>query len=363
MSAPIRVAVVGTGGIAEAHLYAYQRAEDRAQLVAVVDIVEERARRAAATFGVPDISTFAEVLARPDVDAVSICTPPSVHVQLSVAALNAGKHVLCEKPVSATLSGLDEIAEAARASGKVFSGVFQLRFGKGAQQLRSLVDDGRMGRLHLGIADTLWHRDAAYFSVPWRATWADQCGGVQVSQAVHLIDALLWYLGKPVSVFAHSTSFRGLTECEETSSALVRFESGAIGQVTSTVTAFGPEKSRLEIYGTELSAVSSGPVYEATAEPFAIGAEDTNRALAIEHELEERVPKGFRMLHRGQVEDFVAAVQDSQTPLIGIPECREALQVTTAIYKSSMTGAAVTLPLAPDDPWYSALPPAGFGLI
>jgi predicted dehydrogenase len=363
MPEPTGIAVIGVGGIAEAHLYAYSKAEDRARLVAVVDVDEARARAAADRYGAAQAFTdYRDALALPEVEAVSICTPPALHVELSVAALEAGKHVLCEKPVAPTLTGLDEIARAQTESGCVFSGIFQLRFGKGAQQLRLAIDEGRLGRVHLGVAETLWFRDAAYFSVPWRATWAEQCGGVTVSQAIHLIDALAWYLGEPVSVYAQASAVRGLTECEETAVAVIRFAGGAIGQVTSTVCALGAEKSRLEIYGTQASAVSQGPVYDATSEPFVIGAATPEASQAIASDLEERVPRGYRMLHRGQIEDFLGAVRERRPPLAGIEECRTALQITAGIYKSALTGQPVDLPLTPDDLWYSALPAAGHAL-
>ncbi len=360
MSGRVRVGIIGTGSIADAHLYAYQKAEGRAKIAAVVDVQQDRAARAAERFGVPEIMTdYRTLLARDDIDAVSICTPPSLHVEMSVAALAAGKHVLCEKPVAPTLSDLDRIEQAQKESGSIFSGVFQLRFGKGAQQLRWLLDEGRMGKIHLGMAETLWYRDADYFAVPWRATWADQCGGVTVSQAIHLIDALIWCLGRPTRVYASASTVRALTECEETCVAVIDFENGAIGQITSTVAAAGPEKSRLEVFGTTGSASSTGTAYDSTSEPFAIGMPDPAVAEKLAAEMEEKVPRAYRMLHRGQVEDFLSAIVDARPPAIGVDECRAVLQVTAGIYKSAMTGQAVDLPISPDDPWYNTLVPGG----
>ena len=102
--------------------------------------------------------------------------------------------MLCEKPVAATLAGLDAIAQAQKEGGGVFSGVFQLMFGRGARPVRLLLDEGKLGRLHLGIADTLWFRDRDYYEeVPWRGSWERECGGVTVSRAIHLIELLLWH--------------------------------------------------------------------------------------------------------------------------------------------------------------------------
>jgi predicted dehydrogenase len=358
------VAVIGTGSIAEAHLYSFKQETERARLLAVVDVDEGRARAAAGRHDVTDVySDYRDVLARDDIDAVSICAPPFLHARMSVEALLAGKHVLCEKPVAPTLAELDRIEEAERRSGRVFSGVFQLRFGKGAQQMRILLDEGRFGRVHLGLAETLWYRDDAYYDqVDWRGTWESECGGVTVSQAIHLIDALVWFLGEPLSVYARAGSFRPNIGVDDTSVAVIQFDGGAIGQVTSTVSAAGPERSRLEIYGSELSAVSQGPVYDSTGEPFLLSTPAGGGAQAIQQEMEERVLRAFRLLHRGSVDDFLTAVREGSRPLAGVEACRKALQVTTAIYKSAMTGKSVDLPVAPGDPFYSALPPAGHGL-
>lgn len=364
MDKPVGVAVIGTGGIAEAHLYSYQREDERAKILAVVDIDGGRAERAAERYGVPDVyEDYGDALSRDDIDAVSICAPPSLHVGMSVAALRSGKSVLCEKPVAPTLAELDRIEEAEPGSGGIFSGVFQLRFGKGAQQVRRLLDEGKFGQLHLGIADTLWYRDDAYYDdVSWRGTWDQECGGVTVSQAIHLMDALTWFLGEPRRVFATGRSFRPNIDVDDTTVAVIEYANGAIGQVTSTVSAAGEERSRLEIYGSELSAVSQGPVYDSTAEPFVLSAPEPGAAETIQSEIEDRIPRGFKLLHRGPIDDFLGAIIENRPPLVGVEACRTALHVTTAIYKSAMTGVLVDLPISSDDPFYSALPPEGYGL-
>lgn len=363
MSSPLRVAVIGAGSIADAHLYAYSKAADRAQVVLVSDVAPERAQRAAERFGVPNIcGGYREVLGRDDVDAVSICTPPFLHAEIAAECLRAGKHVLCEKPVAATLAELDSIEAAEKENGKLFSGVFQWRFGRGARQMRMLIDEGRLGRLKLGVAETLWFRDHPYYDdVAWRGKWAQECGGVTVSQAIHAIDCLVWFLGQPVSVFAEAGTFRAKVETDDTAVAVLRFAGGAIGQITSTVNAMGPERTRIELYGTEMSAIGGSEAYDTTKDLFTLATpEGVSEALAAESE--ERVPKGPNMLHRPAVANFLDAIEQEKPPLAGIPACRTALQVTAAIYKSAMTGEIVKLPIAPADPWYSALPPSGFRL-
>jgi len=127
------------------------------------------------------------------------------------------------------------------------------------------------------------------------------------------------------------------------------------------VSSFGQERSRLELYGTELTAVSRGPVYDSTTE-FLLSGPDPSRAAALRQEVDERVPPGPAILHQGAIADFLGAIRDGRPPLAGVDACRAALQVTTAIYKSAMTGRPVDLPIAADDPFYHSLPPAGFAL-
>ncbi len=364
MDEAIGIAVIGAGGIADAHLYSYQRLGDRIRKVAVVDVDEARASRAAERFEFGEALTdYQELLQRDDVHAVSVCTPPFLHVEMSVAALQAGKHVLCEKPVSPTLAGLDEIEAAAKESGCVFSGVFQLRFGRGAQQLRAVADEGEFGRLHLGLAETMWFRDEDYYRVPWRGTWSTEAGGATASQAVHVIDMLLWIMGEPTRVYAEAGTFRVPIEVDDSAVATVRFQSGAIAEITSTTSALSEQRTLLEFHGTDLSAVSQGTVYECTIEPFLLSSvANPDHAAELQREMEERMPKGYKLLHRGPITEFVDAIAEGGRPSVGIDDCQRALQMTTAIYKSAMTQQPVTLPIEKDDPFYSALPPDGFAL-
>ena len=185
----------------------------------------------------------------------------------------------------------------------MFSGVFQWRFGRGARQMRLLIDEGRFGRLHLGIAETLWFRDHPYYDdVAWRGKWLQECGGVTVSQAIHAIDCLVWFLGEPVSVFAEAGTFRAKVETDDTTVAVIRFASGAIGQITSTVNAMGPERTRLELYGTEMSAIGGGEAYDTTNDLFTLADAGEARARRWPPSPRSACPKAPSMLHRPAVE-------------------------------------------------------------
>ena len=246
-----------------------------------------------------------------------------------------------------------------RRAGACSRACFSFGFGRGAQQLRLLLDEGKFGRLHLGMAETLWFRDDDYYSsVPWRGKWATEAGGATVSQAIHLIDLLLWYFGEPVSVFADAGVFRTPTEsrrCQRRRGAVQerrhrpdhvdgqRLRRGALAGRDSTA--------------RELAAVSQGSAYAATSEPFRLSAPDAGCAEEAQRYADERFPSGYRVLHRGAIRDFLDAIRDGRGPLAGIEACRTALQVTAAIYKSAMTGAPVALPITTDRSVLPRTPP------
>src|SRR5262245_26020930 len=172
------VAVVG-GGIGRPHLSgAYLPNADKFEVRAICDINEEKLGALAEEFGVARRTTrFADVLAMDDVDIIDICTPPMVHREQVLAALAAGKHVVCEKPLVGSLRHVDEvIAEEHRARGRLMP-IFQYRFGNGIQQVKRIIDSGIAGAPYVATAETFWTRGAAYYAVPWRGRWATELGG------------------------------------------------------------------------------------------------------------------------------------------------------------------------------------------
>jgi predicted dehydrogenase len=361
----IGVGVIGAGDISHSHLLAYRSRANRdlAQVVAIADVDEARAKAQAERYGIARTYTSPDdLLHDPEVDAVSICTPPFLHVDLSIAALRAGKHVLTEKPVSPTLAGLDAIAAAERAGGAIFCGVFQHRVGQGAQQVKALIDAGRFGRLRFGLSETLWQRPQSYYDVWWRGTWAQEAGGVSMGHGIHSIDMLAWLMGEPESLVADASTVKLAIDVEDTSAATVRFRSGAIGQIIVTVNA-QDNRSRMEIFGDELQAVSSEDAYAPTATPFRLSSTDPDVAERARAEATALFPEETKHLHVAMVHDFVRAIIDARRPLVSVDECRRSMELITGMYKSAMTGARVTFPIAPEDPFYSRIPPEGCALI
>jgi predicted dehydrogenase len=364
MSDPIGIGVAGAGGISHTHLLAYRGKANRdlARVVAICDVDEARANEQAKTYGIERVFTdYEAMLADPAVQAVSICTPPFLHVEQSVTALLAGKHVLCEKPVSPTLAGLDAIAAAEQDGEAIFAGVFQHRVGQGAQQVKALIDAGRFGKLLFGLSETLWQRPQEYYDVWWRGTWEQECGGVTMGHGIHSIDMLAWLFGEPESVIADAATVKLDIAVEDTALGSVRFRSGAIGQIIVTVNA-QDNRSRLEIFGEDLQAVSTESPYDPTSAPFRLASTDAARAARASDEAMELIPDPTKHLHVPLVHDFLRAISDHRAPLVSVDECRRSMELITGMYKSAMTGERVSFPIAPNDPFYTQIPPAGQAL-
>ena len=366
MANELGIAIIGAGDIANSHLLAFRSRANRdlARVVGIADVDEARANAQAATYEIE--RTYAgleQALADPDVQAVCICTPPFLHVEQSIAALRAGKHVLCEKPVSPNLAGLDAIAAAERESrGAIFSGVFQHRVGQGAQQVKALVDAGRFGRLRFGLSETLWQRPQSYYDVWWRGTWEKEAGGVSMAHGIHSIDTLMWLMGEPASLVADAATVKMDIQVEDTSAAIVRFRSGAMAQIAITINAQN-NRSRLEIFGDELQAVSSESPYGPTGGPFRLTSLDPAAAERARDSADAAFPDETKYLHVAMVHDFLQAIIEKRPPLVTVDECRRSMEIITGMYKSAMTGARVEFPIAPDDPFYGKIPPDGFGLV
>jgi predicted dehydrogenase len=239
--------------------------------------------------------------------------------------------------------------------------VFQHRVGQGAQQVKALIDDGRFGRLRFGLSETLWQRDAAYYAVPWRGKWETEAGGVTMGHGIHSIDTLCWLMGDPASLIADAATVKLDIQVEDTSAATVRWRNGAIGQIVVTVNA-QDNRSRLEIFGDDLQAVSSEDAYSPTAAPFRLTSLDEAKASAAADDATAAVPDETKHLHVPVLSDFIEAATTGRRPLVTVDECRRSMELITGMYKSAMTGTRVTFPIAKDDPWYSQIPPAGFAV-
>lgn len=341
---PLRFAVIGCGRIAPKHGQAIAELED-AELVAAADIIYERAEDYTARFGGQAYESYEEMLERPDIDAVCICTPSGLHAEMGIAAARAGKHVLVEKPMALSLRDADALIAACRENGVTLGVVHQNRFNPAIVRLRRALEAGRFGQLNMGTAVLRWHRDDAYYrQAPWRGTWAMD-GGCLMNQTIHVIDLLQWMMGPVESVYAFTATRMRSIEAEDNAVAALRFRSGALGLIESSVTVYPKNlEETLNIFGATGTVVVGGvAVNRIETWRFADGEDSEEEVLAAQ---EGDPASVYGYGHKPLIADFIEAIQTGRQPAVPGEEGRKALEIILAIYQSSRTGQPVALPLA-----------------
>ena len=227
----IKVGLIGLGKVAHLHARALQSVA-RASFVAVCGRDIQRTQAFADEYSVRAFTDLGAMLQ--EIDCLIVGTPHPAHAKITVAAAKAGVHVLVEKPLAASLEDCDRMIQAARDNKVKLGTVSQRRFYAPCQRIKAAIDDSKIGRAILGSVAMYGWRDRAYYeSDVWRGTWSDEGGGVLVNQAPHQLDLLLWFMG-PVAQLAgyHANLNHPFIEVEDTAVAIVRFRSGALGQIT-----------------------------------------------------------------------------------------------------------------------------------
>jgi UDP-N-acetyl-2-amino-2-deoxyglucuronate dehydrogenase len=335
--------IVGTGVIAAIHADALALLPST-RLVAVTDVVGSAAEAFAAARGCAAEPDLDALLARPDVEVVSVCVPSGLHAEVAVRAAKAGKHLVVEKPIDVTLEAADRLIEAARSAGVALTVISQHRFDAGLIDARRLLDEGALGRLVLGEASTKWYRGQEYYeSAPWRGTHAMD-GGSLLNQGVHYVDLLRWCMGPVAEVTAVCSTQTHQIEVEDTSLAIVSFASGAVGTILSTTAAFPGFPQRLEITGTEGTVTIEdgrmvGCALRGAAPPEALQAAPPGAAGAAASD-----PAAVGVAsHAAQIADLLAAVREGREPAVTGADGRAALEIILAVYESARSGRPVLI--------------------
>jgi predicted dehydrogenase len=344
---PHRIAVVGLG-IGQMHVWSLRRMKDRYTVAAVCDVDREKADAAAERTGA-DVVTFEELLARDDIDIVDLCTPPGLHLAQATAVMEAGKDVVCEKPLVASLADVDELARVEAATGRTVMPIFQYRFGNGLQKVRALVDDGLAGTAYTSSVEVAWRRRPEYYAVPWRGRWATELGGVLLSQAIHALDMLTYVAGPPARVFCRVATRVNDIEVEDCAAASLQMVDGSLATVSATLGS-PQEISRHRFHFERFSAESGTDAYESSADPWDITPDDEAAAAAIEARLDGWTPRPEGWW--GQLERYADARDAGTAPPVTLADARASLELVTALYASARAGADVELPIPPDHPLY-----------
>ncbi len=346
-----RIGIVGAGMITPIHLAAIS-ALTNAEPAGIMDGGSGKGRRIAPDLdprGADDLEAF---LGRDDIDIVTVASPSGNHLDVALAAARAGKHCIVEKPIEITLERIDRMIEAHAAAGTTLGGIFNTRYGAGAQLLKRTVEAGRFGRLTFASAVGPWWRDQAYYDdSEWKGTWALDGGGALMNQGIHSVDLLQWLVGEAVISVggATATLAHDRIEVEDTGVATIAFAGGALGTIACTTSMWPGHFRTITLAGTDGSAVlaDSGLLFWQFRDETADDDDIRDRMLALPaNGIGASDPAAGIDAdgHRAVFEEFLAAIDSGATPTIDGHESRKAVAIIRAIYQSAQSGGAAVTP-------------------
>jgi len=357
----IAAAIIGAGNISSQHIEGYMSFPDRCKITHLADIYPEKAHKKNSEYNLsaPVSASHKDIVNASDINLVSICTPPFCHAEIAIDFLNAGKNVIVEKPMAASLEECDAMIDAAKKNGRVLSVIAQNRFRDPVYNLKKVLDSKMIGRIVHAHIDSLWWRGRAYYDLWWRGTWEKEGGGCTLNHAVHHIDMLCWMLGLPKKVSAVlSNVSHDNAEVEDVSAAILQYgkglcAEGALAQVTSSVIHHGEEQQL--IFQGEKACVSWP--WKTTAnisQPNGFPAKEQDTVLLDQlNKFYESLPKLAHSLHEGQIDDVLSAVEKGVSPLVGGEDGRNTIELIASIYKAGAEQRTVDLPLSKNDAFYT----------
>jgi predicted dehydrogenase len=348
----MKFGIIGAGMIGHFHAKAIT-AMTGGELHSVFDLRQEAAEKLASEYGAKAYSDMDSFLADSALEIVTVGTPSGAHLDPSLAALNAGKHVICEKPLEVTIERIDEMMAAAKANGKTLAAVLNRRFHPGMDTFKKAADEGRFGRLTSASCYVKWYRDQAYYdSAGWRGTWKLDGGGALMNQSIHTVDSLLYLAGPAVAVQANAACLaHERIEVEDIVVATVEFANGARGVIECSTCTWSKDghPARVQLAGTE------GSVFLAD-ESFEIW--DFMHEKPEDEEIQKTLMKGQEAglgandpsaisfyQHQRNFEEVVTAIAEGREPTTSAAEARKPVALIRAIYESAQNnGQRVTLP-------------------
>lgn len=332
----IHFAIIGCGRISYKHIEALLNNRDSMRLVAVCDLIEERAQARKDQYQTPGLDEVAvytdykEMLEKEVIDAVAIATESGYHGEIALYCLKAGKHVLIEKPMALSLEEIDAINAYADVHHLKVAVSHQNRFNPPIQKLRRALEEGRFGKIINITARILWHRDQNYYDqAPWRGTKALD-GGTLMNQCIHNIDLLQWMMNSPVkSVKSERGTFLRKIEMEDFGALLLRFENQAIGIVEGSACVYPQNlEETLSVFGETGTVVIGGlAVNEIKTWQFADQRDDD-----LEDESQE-VVNVYGEGHTPLYADFAAAIEQDTKPYIDGYEGRKSVAIILQAYE------------------------------
>jgi predicted dehydrogenase len=349
-----KTALIGCGRISFKHIEALVKNADKMVLVAACDPVlgraEEKVKEYQVHFDGAEVKIYADykkILAESRPDIVTIATESGKHKDIAIDCLNAGCHVICEKPMALSTRDAEAMNKTAKKAGKKLAVCFQNRFNAPVQKLRTALEAGRFGRVLHGMVQIRWNRNEAYYAeAPWRGTWA-QDGGTLMNQCTHGIDLLQWMLGEDaIRVQAQTRRFLRPIEAEDFGAAIVEFKNGALGLIEGSADIYPTNLNEtLSVFGEKGSVVIGGlAVNKLETWRFADADVVSDMEEKVLNPAEKDPPTVYGFGHGALFKDFVESIENNREPFVSGEKGKKALEIILGIYKSQKTGKPVDLP-------------------
>jgi predicted dehydrogenase len=340
-----RFGIVGAGLIADFHCRAIGDI-DNAQFAACCDPQVDRAKALAEKYGGKSYDSYEAMLKSDEIDIITIATPSGLHMEPTVAAAEAGRHVLCEKPLDVTLERIDKMIEAHDKAGTRLGGIFPYRFNDLMVPLRDAINSGRFGEVTYAGIYVPWWRTDEYYKDSWHGTWKLDGGGALMNQSIHMVDMLCDLMPPIEAVQAYTATLGHDIEAEDTAAAVLRYANGAIGVIYGTTASYPGQFRRFEITGTKGTAINvenSITLWQFADER---PEDEEIRKRYVEIEGGGGVADPAAITHQNHTRNFRAfleALDKDENFWISGPEARKAVEVILAIYKSSREGRPVKI--------------------
>ena len=353
----IKAAIVGTGGIAPAHIEGLLTFPKRCKIVALVDIYPEKAQAMKERFHLDcEVFDSHEKMLESDleIDLVHVCTPPYVHSEIAIHCMNKGINVVVEKPMATCLAECDAMLEAEKKNNVTMACIAQNRFRNSIYKLKKVLDSGLAGKVRCAHVNSFWWRGHSYYDLWWRGLWEKEGGGPTLNHAVHHIDMINWFQGElPQELVAILTNvMHDNSEVEDLSMAVLRYREGAIAQVTSSVVHHGEEQGIvLQCEAAKIAAPWSCCAETSMENGFPVAGHNKelmDKLQAYYDSIEDLKYEG----HTGEIDDILTALEQSAKPMITGIDGRKTVELITAIYKAGCKKVNVELPIQKDDEYY-----------
>jgi predicted dehydrogenase len=357
----LRTAVIGYGKVAHTHAEALATIPE-SEFVAVCGRDAGKAGAFAEQYGVKAFASVEQMVGA-GVQAVVVATPHPAHAAVTVPALRAGAHAIVEKPLASSLEDCDAMIAAAREGGRTLAMISQRRLYAPVQRVRQAIDAGKLGRPVLGTVTMLgWRSEEYYRSDPWRGRWDGEGGGVLVNQAPHQIDILQWYMGEVDELYgAWANLNHPYIEVEDTSIAVIRFRSGALGNIVVSNSQNPGLFGKVWVHGSNGATVGvqtdGGSMFIAGMTTVTEPPRNDVWTVPGEEEALDRWQRedadlfagidATKHYHRLQIQEFLQAAAAGRPALVPGEEGRKTVEIFTAIYRSQRDRRPVRFPLPP----------------